>query len=92
MANLTAKKTSFIGRYVSSVNRILVDLKELRDLRLEWDSENYSGILVDADFIGNNAHLTAANLASAVTSVQAITDLLAATGNAHNTNLFKLVP
>ena len=91
MADLAAKKANFISRYKTNVTELLNIVTELKELRTEWDSQGYSSAIVDGDFTGDNNHLTAANLASAITSIQAITDLLAANGNAHYTNLYRVV-
>ena len=91
MADLSAKKSNFIARYRKSVVEVLDQVSELKDMRVEWDSQGYSSAIVDVDFVGDNRHMTAAQLASAITSIQAVIDLLAANGNAHNTNLFRMV-
>ena len=91
MADLAGKKSNFITRYRTNVDKLLDFINELKEQRTEWDSQGYSSAIVDADFTGDNNHLTAANLASGVTSIQAITDLLAASGNAHYTNLYRII-
>ena len=91
MADLSSKKSNFISRYIQNTTQILDLLTELKEQRVEWDSQGYSSAIVDGDFVGANAHLTASNLASTVTSVQAVIDLLAANGNAHYGNLYKMV-
>jgi hypothetical protein len=88
---LTAKKSAYISRYKNTVTSFLDIVKTLKELRTEWDSLGYSGTLVDADFVSDNNHISAANLTSAVTTAQAVTDLMAANGNAHNSNFYKLV-
>lgn len=92
MANLASKKSNFITNYATNVSTLLDTFQKLRNLRLDWDSEGYSSGIVDADFTGTNVYMTAAILTSAVVSAQALTDLLGANGNAHNTNLFKMIP
>lgn len=89
--DLTLKKSNYIVRYIDKVTTLLNNLKELKELRTEWDSEGYSSLITDYDFNGATVHLDAASLTAAVTSIQAVIDLLAANGNAHNSNLYKLV-
>lgn len=90
-ADLSQKKTEFIRRYRAMIVALLENQKLARELKLEWDANNYSVTMVDADFINDNSHLTAADMGNAVNTVQTITSLLSANGNAHNTNLYKTV-
>lgn len=91
MADLTKKKSNFITRYRTNTTDLLDTVNELKEQRVEWDSQGYSSAIIDGDFTGDNDHLTAAQLASAVTSIQAAIDLLTANGNAHYTNLYKVI-
>jgi hypothetical protein len=100
-ADLSIKKANFINNVIFSVTQLLQIAGEFRVERTEWDSEGYgtggANQIVDADFqvtpsdlTRSNKHLVAADLVAAIVSIQAITDLLAANGNAHYGNLFKL--
>lgn len=91
MADLATKKLNFVARYRDKASLLLDTLSDLKEYRTEWDSQGYSSSIQDADLTNAVNHITAAQLASVVTSIQAITDLLAANSNAHYTNLYRIV-
>lgn len=90
--DLAQKKQSYVHRQQAAVDQLISVLSTVRNLRLEWDAEGFSGTFTDQDMIDAGfPYMSAADLTSIVVSEQAITDLLAAGGNAHNTNLYKIV-
>lgn len=90
--DLGAKRLDYIKRQKALVKVIIGAALAMKDMRKEWDAQNYSGAFVDGDFINENAHITAADFTAIIVTEQAITDLLEANGNGHYTNLFKIIP
>lgn len=90
--DLGAKRLDYIRRQKALVKVIIGAALAMKDMRKEWDAQNYSGQFVDGDFINENAHITAADFTAIIVTEQAITDLLEANGNGHYTNLFKIIP
>jgi len=90
MVDLTAKKSNFISRSVQHAVTTLSNIEELRKMRREATVLGYGTILMDADFAGDNDHLTKANLVDAFRTIDAIIALLEAHSNAHYGNLYKL--
>lgn len=85
-------RRAFIERERIATTRLLDVLNEIRELKLEYDSQGFSGTFVDQDFIdSNNNHINPVQFGDMISSQQAIMDLLAAGGNAHNTNLYRIV-
>jgi hypothetical protein len=85
---MSHRKSDFITLYRMHVSRLLEAQAALEVLRQEWDALDYGNTLVqETDFIGENAEITKAQLADAVTSVGAIGTTLAA---GHRTNLYKV--
>jgi hypothetical protein len=84
MALNTGIKEKFIADTRGQVGVLLQAMQTLNGLRQEYDALNLGSILVDADFVGDNAGITAAQLVAAYSSVAAIQSLLA---SGHNTNL-----
>ena len=73
--DLTQKKTNFISNCAIKSSVLLQAYLDLRSLRLEYTSENYSSSLVQADFIGTNAHMTPTIISNLMTTYDQI-DLL----------------
>ena len=82
-----AQPGQLIGDLRTSVNELLDSLDKLKGVRREWDA--LGGIaFVEPFFEANTGYdFTALNMADALTSVQAVEDLLAAEGGGHQTNL-----
>ena len=73
--DLTQKKTNFISNCAIKGSAILQAYLDLRSLRQEYTSENYSGSLVQADFIGTNVYMTPTIISNLMTTYDQI-DLL----------------
>ena len=91
MADLTAKKSNFISRSRQAVVTTLANIEELREMRREATVLNYGQDLADEDFIGDNDHMTKADLIAAFMAIDAIVQLLEANGNEHYASLYKLL-
>lgn len=92
MADTTQKKSNFISNSVQAGVAILDNIDELRALLREAQVLNYAAVLTDADFTGDNQHLTKQDLVDLFTTIGAIVTLLEATSNAHYQNLYALKP
>lgn len=90
-ADLNGQRVAYIQRQQAAVNQLLRIMSVMRDLRLEYDSQGYSGTFTDENLQSAGLdNMTADNFTSVIVSEQAITDLLAANGNGHYTNLYRI--
>lgn len=96
--DLSGKKSNFVSRTVTATEKLLDAYAELRQVRQEWTSENYSGTLVQADLVGANVHLTPAILGNLMNTYDVIDSVIATTGGTvtkdagYLTNLYNCVP
>lgn len=91
MADLTAKKSNFISRATQACVTTLANIEELREMRREATVLGYGQSLTDADFIGENDHLTKADVVAAFQTIDAVVALLEANGSVHYANLYRLL-
>lgn len=87
MSDVSAKKVNFANREVQAASALIDALEDLHALRAEWDALGYASAIEDTDLTGPVAHIAAADLAAAFTTLEALDTLLAA---GHYTNLYKL--
>lgn len=80
-------ESDFISTYRQLVTQWLEVQGELEEKRMRWDALNYSGELLQEHFIGENASITKEQLASAVATMEAISNLLS---QGHRTNLYRV--
>jgi hypothetical protein len=91
MADLSTKKTNFISRASAAGVIALANIEELREMLREATVLDYATALTDADFVGENDHLTKADLVAEFATINAIVALLEANANAHYANLYRLL-
>ena len=86
------RRKAYIEKQRILVTKLIALLSDMKELRVEYDATGMSGTFVEQDFIdtGNN-HITPAQFTSVIVSEDAITSLLTAGGNAHYTNLYRIV-
>jgi len=87
MPDLDGKKNNFITREVTTAENLINAVNEFDALRREWDAQGYSASITDEDIQGDNAHVSAAQLAAGFTTLEALKAVLAA---GHWTNLYNL--
>jgi len=91
--DLTRKKNNYVDRLSNRVGNLLEAMDNLAALRREWDELGFvdggSAAIADADIAGQFPHLSAANVAAVMTTIDNFATLRAA-GN--GTNLSKLRP
>lgn len=94
-ASLTDKKSNIISRTVAANVALLNAQAEVLRVQQEGiDSGLTSGanVFTDADFVGANSHMTAAQFLAAFAVYNAIESLLAANSRAHYKTLQTLHP
>jgi hypothetical protein len=89
MPVLDAKIANFVSREVSAAQALIDAFDAWDELRKEWDAQGLSALITDDHLTGGNAHVSAADLANAFSSIDALESVLAA---GHATNLYKLIP
>jgi hypothetical protein len=84
MADTSAKKTNHVSNVVRAVVRLLDDVAALKALAAEAQDLHYSdpgqGGLQDADFVGDNAYLTAAQYKQVMETLAGLDSQMAAPG------------
>jgi len=68
MADLAAKKSNFISRSRQAFDAFIQAYAAIRAVGVENVTTGLNAALVDGDFVGDNDHLTAADLQAAFTS------------------------
>ena len=91
MADLTAKKSNFISRSRQAVVTALANIEELREMRREAEVLGYAQSLTDEDFVGENDHLTKADLIDAFQAIDALVATLEANGNEHYASAYRML-
>lgn len=91
MADFAAKKNSYADRLTQRATYLLEVLDDLAGLRKEWDEvglgDGGPAEIADEDLAARFPHLTAADLASAMNTIDA---LLILRSQGHGTNLARL--
>jgi hypothetical protein len=87
--NVQPKHANFISRSVGAAEKFKAAYDVMVSLREEWDSLDYSTAIVDEDFTGSLAYLTAADVQAFYTSQG---NLVAFWGAGNGTNISKLIP
>jgi hypothetical protein len=65
-----AVKSDFISRYRTTATAILSNLATLHELKAQYDALAYSSGVVDGDFVGSNADLTAQQFKDALGNLE----------------------
>jgi hypothetical protein len=82
-----------ISLYRNAVQRLVGALDDARALELVIQSQGGAATMfAPGDFVGSNTDIDIDKLTSAITSRQAIETLVTAGGNAHLTNLNRMLP
>lgn len=81
-----------VSQFRAAVKQILAGLDTCRNLELVISSQGGAATMfASGDFAGSNADLDVDKLTAAITSVDAIQTLVEANGNAHLTNLNRML-
>lgn len=91
-ADPAIRRMSFIERNRIFAVRLVATLKDLRELKNEFDLNGYQGTFTDQDFVlSNNNHITQQEFSQALSSEQALYTLMTSSNNFHYSNIYKLV-
>ena len=85
---MAISKDAWISEYRQNVTKFLASMNQLLASRAQYDALTYGSTLVDEDFVGSNAGITAVEMKAAVASAATIGG--AFQGTAHETNLYKI--
>ncbi len=89
-AAIPNNRANFISRYRASALKIIEALEELDALKAEYDALGYSSSIVDGDFTGANADLTATPFKDALANLETFRASFFSSN--FDDNVFKLRP
>lgn len=89
-APTAAQKSNFITGIRQCAGQTLYQIESVyAALNAQYVAGDLGNVLVDGDFVGDNAGISQADLVAAISSLDAIKTLL---GQGHATNLYKVLP
>lgn len=89
MAQNTNIKSNFLRNLEKTTGNLIKSIQDYNDLRKQYDSLDLGSQFPDGDDCGNG--YLGSDLKACATTFDAMKALLEANGNAHYTNLFKIV-